>query len=332
MPFVEIKDLTVEFRAGDSVTRAVDRVSLSISAGEVVCIAGESGCGKTVTALSLARLLPAPPAHYAGGEILLDGRDVLRMSQAGLRRIRGSMVGYIFQEPASALNPVRRVGAQILESLRLHRPEAANEAEVVRLLRLVGIPAPEVRARDYPHTLSGGMQQRVLIAAALAARPKLLVADEPTTALDVTLQAQILTLLLELKRQFGMSLLLITHHLGIVREIADRVVVMYAGQVVETGPASEVLQRPRHPYTRALRDAVPHLGAAAARLRSIPGSLPSPDLVPIGCRFQPRCALARPECAARAPDWTEVEPGRWVRCPYGNPDPPEPVRAPEHRP
>ena len=318
MSFVEIKNLTVEFRGRERTTRAVDGVSFSISAGEVVCVAGESGCGKTVTALSLARLLPTPPAYYVRGEVLLDGRDVLRMSGTELRRIRGGTVGYIFQEPAAALNPVRCVRAQVMESLRLHRPAAATEAEVVRLLRLVGLPAPELRARDYPHTLSGGMQQRVLIAMALAARPRLLVADEPTTSLDVTLQAQVLELLGELRRQFGMSLLLITHHLGVLREIADRVVVMYAGQVVETGPASEVLRRPLHPYTRALRDAVPRLGALAPRLNSIPGGLPLPGAESTGCRFQPRCTFAREDCAVRTPGWAEIEPTRWVRCPHAH--------------
>ena len=323
MPLLEITDLTLEFRAGEETTRAVDGVTLSVSAGEVVCLVGESGCGKTVTALSVARLVPTPPAHYRTGQILLDGREVLRLSRRELRRIRGGVVGYVFQEPASALNPVRRVGDQIQESLRWHRPEAATEAEVIRLLRLVGIPAPEVRARDYPHALSGGMQQRVMIAMAIAAQPKLLVADEPTTALDVTLQAQILDLLRELKRQLQMSLLLITHHLGIVREIADRVAVMYVGQIVELGPARELLQRPLHPYTRALKAAVPRLGVGAPRLTSIPGTVPGLGTGYQGCRFRPRCAWARADCAIRAPELAEVEPGREVRCPYWNQPGPE---------
>ena len=323
MALLEIRDLTVEFRAGGQTTRAVDRVAFSIAAGEVLCLAGESGCGKTVTALSVARLVPTPPAHYPTGQILLDGREVLRVSRRELRQIRGGVVGYVFQEPASALNPVRRTGDQIREALRWHRPEAATEAEVIRLLRLVGIPAPEVRARDYPHALSGGMQQRVMIAMAIAARPNLLIADEPTTALDVTLQAQILELLRELKRRFQMSLLLITHHLGVVREIADRVAVMYAGEIVELGPAGELLRSPLHPYTRALKEAVPRMGAGTARLTSIPGTVPGLDLGRQGCRFRPRCARARADCAIRVPELAEVEPGREVRCPYWNQPGPE---------
>jgi len=330
MPLLEIKDLTLEFGAGAERTRAIDGVTLSVSAGEVVCLAGESGCGKTVTALSIARLVPTPPAYYPSGRILLDGLEVLRLSERGLRQIRGRVVGYVFQEPASALNPVRRVGAQIRESLRWHRPEAATEAEVIRLLRLVGIPAPEVRARDYPHTLSGGMQQRVMIAMAIAAQPRLLVADEPTTALDVTLQAQILELLRELKQQFQMSLLLITHHLGVVREIADRVAVMYAGQIVELAPAGALLQRPLHPYTRALKEAVPRLGASAPRLTSIPGAVPGVGAGPPGCRFHPRCAWAQADCSLRVPELAEVEPGRLARCPYWNRPFPERLSQVEH--
>ena len=214
-----------------------------------------------MTALSIARLVPTPPARYTGGEILLNGRDVLRMSQAELRTIRGGVVSYIFQDPSSSLNPVFRVGNQIKESLQLHRPEKANDAEVIRLLKLVGIPAPESRLRDYPHQLSGGMQQRIMIAMALASEPKLLIADEPTTALDVTIQAQILELLLDLKKRLGMAMLLITHNLGIVSDIADRLAVMYAGQIVEEAPAADLLRRPFHPYTRALMNSVPELQA-----------------------------------------------------------------------
>jgi peptide/nickel transport system ATP-binding protein len=313
---LEIKDLKMDFGKGAGALRAIDGVSLTINTGESVCLVGESGCGKTVTALSIAKLVPTPPANYVGGEILLNGRDVLKMSRAELQKIRGGVVGYIFQEPGAALNPVFRVGNQIKESLKLHRPEKANDAEVIRLLKLVGIPAPESRIRNYPFEMSGGMQQRVMIAMALASEPKLLVADEPTTALDVTIQAQILDLLRELKQRLGMAILLITHNLGIVGDMADRVAVMYAGEVVEMSPARELLRRPLHPYTKALMNSVPKLQGGAERLSAIPGNVPRIGNFPPGCRFFPRCPSARPECANKAPALTEVEPGRWSRCMY----------------
>jgi oligopeptide/dipeptide ABC transporter ATP-binding protein len=315
-PLLAIKNLTLEFAADPGAVRAVDDFSLAIATGETVCLVGESGCGKSVTALSIARLVPSPPARYPRGEILLNGQDVLRMSNKQLRQIRGGVVSYVFQEPGASLNPVFPVGRQIKESLKLHRPEAATDAEVVRLLKLVGIPAPESRRRDYPHQLSGGMQQRVMIAMALASEPKLLVADEPTTALDVTIQAQIIDLLRSLKERIGMSMLLITHNLGIVGDIADRVAVMYAGQIVELASARALLSRPLHPYTQALMNSVPKLGANVARLPSIPGSVPDLDALPTGCRFHPRCPKARADCAKKAPGLIEVEPQRWVRCPY----------------
>jgi peptide/nickel transport system ATP-binding protein/oligopeptide transport system ATP-binding protein len=320
MPLLEIKNLQLEFGSKDKPLRAVDGVSFSIDAGETVCLVGESGCGKSVTALSIARLVPSPPARYVGGEILLNGRDVLKMDKAELRKIRGGVVSYIFQEPSSSLNPVFRVGSQIKESLKLHRPEKANDAEVIRLLKLVGIPAPESRLKDYPHQLSGGMQQRVMIAMALASEPKLLIADEPTTALDVTIQAQILELLLDLKKRLGMAMLLITHNLGIVSDIADRLAVMYAGQVVETASAADLLRRPLHPYTRSLMSSVPKLGHELERLQTIGGTVPSPGNWPKGCRFYPRCPNApkHPECGEKMPELIEVEPGRWVRCLYAN--------------
>ncbi|HXD00743.1 MAG TPA: ABC transporter ATP-binding protein [Verrucomicrobiae bacterium] len=315
-PLVEIKNLKLDFLAGDRTLRAVDDVSLTINTGETVCLVGESGCGKSVTALSIAQLVPAPSARYAGGEILVDGRDVLKMSRPELRAIRGGVVSYVFQDPGASLNPVFRVGNQIKESLKLHRPEKATDDEVIRLLKLVGIPAPESRIRDYPHQMSGGMQQRVMIAMALASEPRLLVADEPTTALDVTIQAQILELLLDLKKRLGMSILLITHNLGIVGDMADRVAVMYAGQVVELAPALDLLRRPLHPYTRALMNSVPKLSGGLKRLLAIPGTVPSLGNFPPGCRFAPRCPIAKPECSRAVPELLEVEPGRWVRCPY----------------
>jgi peptide/nickel transport system ATP-binding protein len=317
-PLLEIKNLELEFASGEQWVRAVDGVSFSIGAGETLGLVGESGSGKSMTALSIARLLPSPPVRYPGGEILLNGRDVLRASKGELRQVRGGVVSYIFQEPGASLNPVFRVGRQIKESLKLHRPRAATDVEVVRLLKLVGIPAPESRLRNYPHEMSGGMQQRVMIALALASEPKLLVADEPTTALDVTIQAQILDLLRSLKERLGMSMLLITHNLGIVGQMADRVAVMYAGQIVETARTAELLRRPLHPYTQALIKSVPKLSAGAERLTAIPGTVPDLGSMPPGCRFEPRCPKARPDCSRSVPQLVEVEPGRSARCPYWN--------------
>jgi len=314
--------------------------------------------------LSIARLLPSPPVRYAGGEVLLTGRDVLKISKAELREIRGGVVSYVFQEPAASLNPVMRVGNQIKEALKLHRPDElgtsnlacnagqptpspsqegsgarqamprrgavkdglpsrrlstrSSDEEVIRLLKLVGIPAPESRIKSYPHEMSGGMQQRIMIAMALASRPQLLIADEPTTALDVTIQAQIIELLRGLKQQFGMAILLITHNLGIVGDLADRVAVMYAGQIVETSPASELLRQPRHPYTQALLDSVPKPGKDARRLKSIAGNVPQLNALPSGCRFHPRCPKVQPDCSRKIPALIEAESNRWVRCPFWN--------------
>jgi len=317
---LEIKDLRLEFGSKERAMRAVDGLFLTINSGETVCLVGESGCGKSVTALSIARLVPSPPARYTSGQILLNGRDVLKMGKTELRTIRGGVVSYIFQEPSASLNPVFRVGSQIKEALKLHRRDKATDDEVIRLLKLVGIPAPESRMRYYPHQLSGGMQQRIMIAMALASEPKLLVADEPTTALDVTIQAQILELLLDLKKRLGMAILLITHNLGIVGDIADRVAVMYAGQVVELSPANDLLRKPLHPYTRALMNSVPQFGREMQRLQAIGGTVPSPGAWPKGCRFYPRCPNAprHPECKDTAPALTEVSPGRYVRCLYTN--------------
>ena len=316
MPLLDIRNLQLEFGTGQDAVRAVDGVSFTIAEGETLCLVGESGCGKSVSALSIARLVPTPPARYVGGEILLNGRDVLKMDQRELRSIRGGVVSYVFQEPSASLNPVFRVGNQIKESLKLHRPQFATDDEVIRLLKLVGIPAPESRIRDYPHQMSGGMQQRIMIAMALASEPKLLVADEPTTALDVTIQAQILELLRDLKARLRMSILLITHNLGIVGDIADRVAVMYAGQIVELSPARALLQRPLHPYTQALMNSVPQLGHEHERLQAIPGNVPNLGQFPSGCRFHPRCPKAQSDCSQKAAELVEVEPGRWVRCPY----------------
>jgi len=316
MSLLDVKDLQVSFFTDEGEVRAVDGVSFSIQKGETLALVGESGCGKSVTALALGKLVATPPGVYKGGEILFEGEDVLKMNKDRLRSIRGAKISYIFQEPATSLNPVFRIGYQIKEVLQLHRPEVATDAEVVRLLKLVRISDPERRIRDYPHQLSGGMQQRVMIAMGLACNPSLLVADEPTTALDVTIQAQILDLLKDLKKQIGMSILLITHNLGIVGDLADNVCVMYAGRVVEQSPAAELLKRPLHPYTLALMRSIPRLGERATRLQSIPGNVPNAARLPAGCKFASRCDRAQSDCTKDPePSLQEVS-GRRVRCPY----------------
>jgi oligopeptide/dipeptide ABC transporter ATP-binding protein len=315
---LEIRDLQVQFDTDEGAVQAVDGVSLTIGEAETLALVGESGCGKSVTALSIARLVPEPPSRVAGGSILLEGANTLEMNARELRALRGAKVAYIFQEPGSALNPVFRIGDQIAEAIRLHRDirGADVSTEVLRLLRLVGIPAPEARMREYPHQLSGGMQQRIMIAMALASHPRLLVADEPTTALDVTIQAQILSLLHDLKQRLGMAMLLITHNLGVVAQVADRVAVMYAGRIVEEAPVVDLLQSPAHPYTRGLLDSIPKLGHEAERLATIGGSVPAPGQMPQGCKFAPRCSIARESCFDAEPRLEEIEPGRKVRCPY----------------
>src|SRR5258708_1751660 len=274
MSLLEIKNLKAEIAAGPGYLPVVDDLSLTVGTGETLGLVGESGCGKTTTALSISRLLQSPPFRFAAGKILLDGHHVLTMSEKELRDIRGSVVGYVFQEPGAALNPAYSVGTHIKDALKLHRPEAANDDEVVRMLDLVGISSPEHRAKDHPGQFSGGMQQRALLAIALAPQPKLLVADEPTAALDVTIQAQILNLLRDLKQRLGMALLFITHNLGILNNLADRVAVMYAGQIVEIAPTRDLLQQPLHPYTKALINSVPKLYDGARRLSAIPCNVP----------------------------------------------------------
>ncbi|MDD5350244.1 MAG: ABC transporter ATP-binding protein [Chthoniobacteraceae bacterium] len=269
-PLLEVRNLSIRFATEENAVDAVKGVSFQIEKGETLAVVGESGSGKSVTALALTRLLPEPPARYVGGEILLDGHDILQMPPRELRAIRGKRIAYVFQEPSTSLNPVFTIRSQIAEMLRLHRPEVTDiDAEVAKWLGLVGIVDPAQRMRDYPHQLSGGMQQRAMIAMALSAQPDLLVADEPTTALDVTIQAQIIDLLRELKTQLHMSILLITHNFGIIGGIADRVAVMFRGKIVETGPAKEVLHNPRHPYTRALIACIPRLGQRRRRLTVI---------------------------------------------------------------
>jgi len=269
-PLLEIRNLTIHFQTETGTVEAVRGIDLSVAKGETLAIVGESGSGKSVTGLALTRLLPEPPAKYVGGEILLDGQDVLKMKPSELRRIRGNRIAYVFQEPSTSLNPVFTIRWQIAEAVRLHRPEVKNvDAEIVKYLDLVGIKDPAKRMHDYPHQLSGGMQQRAMIAMALICHPDLLVADEPTTALDVTIQAQIIDQLKELKQRIDMSIILITHNFGIIGGIADRVAVMFRGKVVEQGPTQEVLRNPQHAYTRALIDCIPQLGQRRKRLTTI---------------------------------------------------------------
>jgi oligopeptide/dipeptide ABC transporter ATP-binding protein len=310
---LRVNDLRVQFGRGENPARAVDGVSFDLREGETLALVGESGSGKSVTALSLARLVPQPQGRYASGEISYRGGDVLKLADEELRELRGGEIAYIFQEPSSSLNPVMRVEAQIRESLRLHRPDADAENEIVELLTCVGLPDAQAVARKYPHELSGGMQQRIMIAMALASRPKLLIADEPTTALDVTVQAQILTLLASLQKQFGMAILLITHNLGLVAEVARRVAVMYAGKIVEQGPVEKILREPRHPYTKALLQAVPRIDGSHGTVQGIEGLVPDPRHLPTGCTFHPRCVFARERCKTDEPVW-ETENDRNIRC------------------
>ena len=307
-PLLAISDLKTHFFTRDGVVRAVDGVSCAIGAGETLAVVGESGCGKSVTALSILRLVPQPPGRIVGGAIRFEGRDLLALGEAAMRHIRGNEISMIFQEPMTSLNPVLTVSRQIGETLILHQglDAGAAAARVIEMLRLVRIPEPERRARQYPHELSGGMRQRVMIAMALACNPKLLIADEPTTALDVTIQAQILDLMRELKAEIGAAIILITHDLGVVAEMAQRVVVMYAGRKVEEAPVRELFRRPRHPYTVGLLASVPRLGATlgrkeAPRLAEIPGVVPSLREPIVGCAFAPRCAYATERCRREAP-------------------------------
>jgi oligopeptide/dipeptide ABC transporter ATP-binding protein len=319
-PLLEVEDLRTFFHAEGAVARAVNGISFTVSAGEILAIVGESGSGKSVTSLSIMQLVPTPPGEIAGGRVLFRGRDLLLLSEPNMRRIRGNDIGMIFQEPMSSLNPLLTVGEQIAEVVRLHQGlgRTAARRHAVEMLARVNIPDPELRAGEYPHSLSGGMRQRVMIAMALACRPALLIADEPTTALDVTIQAQILHLIRALQGEMNMSVLFITHNLGVVAQIADRVAVMYAGRIVEQGDVATVFASPLHPYTRALLRSVPRVEAAgrdpARRLSSIPGQVPSPVALPPGCSYAPRCPLADDICRNAMPPIAEVHPGHDVRC------------------
>lgn len=321
---LQIQDLSVEFRTDEGVIRAVDGVSFDVPKGKTLGVVGESGCGKSVTAMSVMQLIPTPPGRFVGGNILYDGTDILKMPKRDLQSIRGNRISMIFQEPMTSLNPVFTVGDQIGEAFRIHqgmKKKAALE-QSVEMLRLVGIPAPEQRVFDYPHQLSGGMRQRVMIAMALACKPDLLIADEPTTALDVTIQAQIMDLMLKLQKELGMSLILITHDLAVVADVCDEVVVMYAGRVVERGSVHQIFHSPQHPYTRGLLNSIPGsemIGKAPGssnRLQTIPGMVPNLLHLKKGCRFQDRCFKKRDLCTQSEPELTVDEKGQSVRCFY----------------
>ena len=315
-PLLQVKNLKTYFHSHSGVVKAVDDVSFDVYQGETLGIVGESGCGKSITCMSLAQLVECPPGKYEGGEILLDGQDMLKLSDVELRKIRGNKISYIFQEPMTSLNPVFKIGYQIEEVLMLHQGLSKEEARAraIEALDLVRIPNPERIVDEYPFALSGGMRQRVMIAMALACNPKLLVADEPTTALDVTIQAQVLDLMNDLKKKIDTSILFITHDLSVIAEMADRVMVMYAGKVVELADVNTIFENPLHPYTRGLIGSRPDMSTNASRLNVIPGNVPDLSDLPEGCSFGPRCSLVCDQCKAGIPELVEVEPGHFVRC------------------
>ncbi|MBL0931628.1 MAG: ABC transporter ATP-binding protein [Alphaproteobacteria bacterium] len=321
-PLLEIEDLRTWFFTSDGVVRAVDGVSYSVAPGETLAVVGESGCGKSVTAMSVLRLLPSPPARIVSGAIRFEGRDLLTASEAEMRKIRGNEISMIFQEPMTSLNPVLTVGHQIAETLELHQGLSAADAQAraVEMLEIVRIPEAKRRAQEYPHQLSGGMRQRVMIAMAVALRPALLIADEPTTALDVTIQAQVLSLIDDLRRELGTAVLLITHDLGVVAEIAHDVAVMYAGKIVERGPVGEIFRDPAHPYTAGLMAAtLDHRTANDARgqrLVELPGTVPVAGEAIPGCAFAPRCAYAVDACTQSPPEWRRLTRAHGAACPY----------------
>jgi oligopeptide/dipeptide ABC transporter ATP-binding protein len=316
---LEVNDLKTYFDTDEGTVKAVDGVSFHIDKGETLGVVGESGSGKSVTSLSAMRLIPQPPGRFAGGEIKFEGQDLLKKSEREMRRIRGNEISMIFQEPMTSLNPVYTVGDQIAEAIVLHQGKTKKQAMkmATEMLDLVGIPEPAKRVKNYPHQMSGGMRQRVMIAMALSCGPKLLIADEPTTALDVTIQAQILDLMRKLQKEIGMSILFITHDLGVVAEIADRVVVMYAGRAVEEANVNDIYANPKMPYTRGLLNSIPRVDKAAIhqeRLEAIPGNVPNPLHLPEGCAFHPRCKYVRDECKQAIPTLEDSGGGHMVRC------------------
>lgn len=315
-PLLEVRSLTTHFFTEDGVVRAVEDVNFEIHPGEILSLVGESGCGKSVTGLSLLRLIPIPPGKIMSGELLFEGRDLLGLEEREMERVRGNDISMIFQEPMTSLNPVFTIGNQIMEALQLHQNLDKKEAKrrAIEMLDRVKIPSPEVRIDSYPHQLSGGMRQRAMIAMALSCQPKLLIADEPTTALDVTIQAQVLRLLKEIQGEMGMAVMLITHDLGVVSEIADRVAVMYAGRIVESGPIEAIFGEMRHPYTRGLLESIPQLEEKRKRLNAIPGQVPNPMDLPTGCKFHPRCHLMIDDCKREEPPLFQVNGNHFSRC------------------
>ncbi|HET7581087.1 MAG TPA: ABC transporter ATP-binding protein [Bacillales bacterium] len=313
---LEIKNLKTHFFSKKQVVPAVDGVTLQIHKGETVALVGESGCGKSMTSLSVMGLVPQPGGKIVDGEIMLNGANLVQMSENQMCKIRGKDIAMIFQEPMTSLNPVLTIGEQLIEVISYHQEIKRSKAEkkAVELLEMVGFSRAREMIHDYPHRLSGGMRQRVMIAMAMSCNPKLLIADEPTTALDVTIQAQILELMKDLTKQFDTSILLITHDLGVVSELAERVIVMYAGEVVEESPIDELFDNPYHPYTRGLIESVPTLDGEIERLKSIPGNVPAPDELPSGCRFAPRCPKAFDRCFTEKPEFMQIKPERGVRC------------------
>jgi peptide/nickel transport system ATP-binding protein len=321
-PLLEIKGLKTHFATDDGIVRAVDGVDISINRGETLCVVGESGCGKTVTAMSILQLIAMPPGRIVEGQIIFEGRDLVPLTSHELDEVRSKEIGFIFQEPMTSLNPVLTVGEQIAETLRVHErlPQKQAFARTIEMLKLVQLPNAEARVHDYPHQFSGGMRQRVMIAMALACQPKLVIADEPTTALDVTIQAQILDLLQDMKERFGMAVMLITHAMGVVAETAQRVVVMYAGKVVEEADVDRLFENPSHPYTQGLIRSIPRIDLDSqhkTRLETIAGSVPILINPAPGCRFAPRCRYVMSVCTEREPVLREIAPGHRMACHLG---------------
>jgi len=315
-PLLEVRSLSTHFFTEEGVVRAVENVSFEIYPGEILGLVGESGCGKSVTGLSILKLIPTPPGQIVSGELFFDGKDLLKFEEREMEKVRGNEISMIFQEPMTSLNPVFTIGDQIMEAILLHQGVDKAEAKrrAIEMLDRVRIPSPEKRIDSYPHQLSGGMRQRAMIAMALSCQPKLLIADEPTTALDVTIQAQVLQLLKEIQREMGMAVMLITHDLGVVSEIADRVAVMYAGRIFEYGPIEAVFGKIGNPYTKGLMSSIPQLDERKKRLHAIPGQVPNPMDLPVGCKFHPRCYLMVNECKEEEPALFQVNGDHFSRC------------------